>query len=51
MSHHLDQTAQACIDTCNVRATECNKCFSHTTWITASAESRLFVTVLKHAEK
>lgn len=29
MSHHLDQNAKACIDNCNVCATECGNCFSH----------------------
>lgn len=29
MSHHLDQNAQSCIDTCNLCATACGNCFSH----------------------
>lgn len=29
MTHHLNQSAQACLDACNLCATECGSCFFH----------------------
>lgn len=29
MSHHLIQSVKACLDACNLCATECGNCFSH----------------------
>ena len=51
MRHHLDQSAQACVDTCNVCSYACGNCFSRMTGITVSAAPRPVVNVLQHAPK